>query len=122
MVFVNTFNLGDVLALISIVLMLGSGIFAYVQWKKKQQFQRAEYINELTEMIRTDEDIREIVYLIDYNNVTWYTPKFHDGGDFERKIDKTLSYFSYIYLCSNGWSVGNRWHIQYPKWEFALFC
>ena len=35
---------------------------------------------------------------MDYNDEVWYTADFHGSGDFERKVDKTLSYFSYILL------------------------
>ena len=33
---------------------------------------------------------------MDYNEKLWYTKKFHKSGELERKVDKTLSYFSYI--------------------------
>ena len=40
--------------------------------------------------------------MFDYDE-DWYSKKFHLSGDLERKVDKTLSYFSYIcYLKDRG--------------------
>ena len=56
----------------------------------------AEFINELVEKIRGDEEISKTVYLFDYNP-EWYTEEFHDGdNNLEHEVDKTLSFFSYI--------------------------
>lgn len=96
MSFEYTYNIGDILTAVSVIVVIIGGIFSLIQWMRKQKLQRGEYINELTEKIRTDEDIREIVYLLDYNNKVWYTKEFHGSGELERKVDKTLSYFSYI--------------------------
>lgn len=99
--FVNEFDVGDIVDFISALLVLFGGFFAYHQWKKTIKIKRAEYLNELTEKIRTDCDISEMIYNLDYNQ-NWYTSSFHKSGEFERKIDKTLSYFSYIcYLYKN---------------------
>ena len=54
-----------------------------------------KYINELTEKIRTDKYIKDVIYMFDYN-YKWYTEQFHGSGKLELKVDKTLSYFSYI--------------------------
>ena len=96
MIFENTYNISDVLTAVSVFVVIIGGVFSLIQWMKNQQLKRGEYINELTEKIRTDEDIKEIVYLMDYNDEIWYTAKFHGSGEFERKVDKTLSYFAYI--------------------------
>lgn len=46
--------------------------------------------------------IKEIIYMFDYDE-DWYSKEFHLSGDLERKVDKTLSYFSYIcYLKDRG--------------------
>ena len=96
MIFDNSFDIGDILSAVSIFVLLFGGFFSLIQWKKRQLLKRGEYINELTEKIRADNDIREIVYLFDYNDKRWYTNLFHGCGEFEIKVDKTLSYFSYI--------------------------
>lgn len=59
---------------------------------------QARHINELAEKIRTDKDIENIIYLIEYNK-EWYNEYFHGSKDMERAIDKTLVYFSHaLYL------------------------
>ena len=89
------FGWAEVITTISLLTVIIGGFFTLFQWKKKNNRQKAEYINELTEKIRTDPDIRDIVYVID-DNLPWYSKSFHGSGELERKIDKTLSYFSYI--------------------------
>lgn len=88
-------TVSDITSVISVVLVIIGGVFAYYQWKKNNALRRAEYINELTEKIRTDKGIRDVVYWLDYNE-SWYGEEFHNSGKKELKMDKTLSYFSYI--------------------------
>lgn len=95
MAFENTYNLSDILSAISLMLVIIGGIFAYYQWRRNVSLKRASYINELTEKIRSDSDIKDIIYLFDYNT-NWYSEKFHGDSVLELKVDKTLSYFSYI--------------------------
>lgn len=98
MIFDQVFGWDDIIALLSFVAVLVGVIFSIYQWRKNSNLKRADYINELTEKIRTDPDIRYIVYLIDYSDSLkpWYDENFHNSGELERKVDKTLSYFSYI--------------------------
>ena len=93
--FEKEIRISDIISFISLILAIVGVLFGYYQWKKSVRIKKAEYINELTEKIRTDKDIKEIVYVLDYNH-QWYTSSFHDCGELERKMDKTLSYFSYI--------------------------
>lgn len=95
MKFVGEFNVSDIISVIVLLTGIVGGIFGLVQWNTSVKIKKAEYINELTEKIRSDADIKEIVYMFDYDAV-WYTPDFHNSGELELKIDKTLSYFSYI--------------------------
>ena len=46
---------------------MAGGIFGYYQWRKSILLGRAEYINELTEKIRTDKYIKDVIYMFDYN-------------------------------------------------------
>lgn len=99
--FINEFDIGDIISFASMVLVVIGGFFGYHQWKKSIKIKRAEYLNELTAKIRTDDDISEMIYVLDYDQ-KWYDDSFHGSGEFERKMDKTLSYFSYIcYLFEN---------------------
>ena len=88
-------EISDVISSISLAVTIIGLAFAFFQWRKSNSIKRAEYINELTEKVRSDEDIRAIVYRIDYNE-DWYTAGFHGSGELEVQVDKTLSYFSYI--------------------------
>lgn len=94
-----TFNgevtVSDILTFASLILVVIGGLFAYWQWRRSVSLKRADYINDLTEKIRTDEAISKAIYLFDYDSI-WYTEEFHGNTDSELVIDKTLSYFSYI--------------------------
>ena len=76
----------------------------YRQWSKRLSLKRADYVHELCNRIRTNELIREALYIIDYGSI-WYTSDFHSSGlnnsdnestSIEAKIDYALTYFSYI--------------------------
>ncbi len=95
MVFCNEYDLGDIISIVSAVFILLGGLFTFIQWKKTVRIKRADYINELTEKIRSDKDIKNIIYLFEYGN-EWYSRSFHGSGNLECQVDKTLSYFSYI--------------------------
>ena len=95
MTFSNQISIADIASCISLLLVIVGGLFGYHQWKKNTLLKRADYINELTEKIRTDEFIKETIYDIDYGKA-WYSENFHGSGSLELRIDKTLSYFSYI--------------------------
>lgn len=95
MEFEKMIRVSDLIAALSLLFAIIGGIFAYYQWRKSVLFKRAAYINELTEKTRTDTDIQETIYLFDYGE-KWYSENFHESGKLERKIDKTLAYFSYI--------------------------
>lgn len=95
MSFVTDILLSDHFAVFSLFLAVISGIFACYKWRCDVTLKRASYINELTEKIRTDPLIRDTLYLLDYGR-PWYSSDFHNSGSPELKMDKTLSYFSYI--------------------------
>jgi len=112
--FNNVFDIGDIISTISLLVVIFGGFFGYHQWKKTIKINRANYLNELTEKIRTDEDISEMIYLLDYE-YNWYNKSFHGSDGFERKMDKTLSYFSYIcYLYENN-------HIEEKEFYFFKY-
>jgi hypothetical protein len=76
------------------------GIFALLQWKKNCSLKKAEFVNNFIKNIRDDEDIIVTLKFLDESD-SWYSIKFHDSDDeneqkFEQRMDKTLSYFSYI--------------------------
>ena len=67
MVFINEIKISDIISIISLILVMVGGIFGYYQWRKNILLRRAEYINELTEKIRTDKYIKDVIYMFDYN-------------------------------------------------------
>ena len=94
MVFINEYDISDIIAVISALIVVVGGVFAFIKWKKATGIQRAEYINELTSKIREEKDIAEVIQMFEYNT-PWYGLGFH-GSNIEKSVDKTLSYFSYI--------------------------
>lgn len=95
MTFCKSYDLGDIVSIISTALILIGGLFTFFQWKKSVRIKRADYINELTGKIRSDKDIKYIIYLFEYET-EWYSISFHGSGKLECQVDRTLSYFSYI--------------------------
>lgn len=95
MTFTNEISISDITSIISVCLVIAGGIFGFFQWRKNVLLKRAGYINELTEKIRTDAYIKDVIYMFDYGK-EWYSEQFHKSGELELKVDKTLSYFSYI--------------------------
>lgn len=87
-------EISDIISIGSLIIVAIEGVVALCQWKKNLLFTRAKYINELTEKIRTDDAIKNTIYLFDYDD-DWYTGDFHEGKH-ELEIDKTLSVLSYI--------------------------
>ena len=95
MKFDNIVSFSDLVALVTLVTICVTGIFSFIQYRNSVKTKRAEYMKELNDTIRNDKDIQEVMYKIDYNE-HWYDEKFRNSGDFEYKVDKTLSYFSYL--------------------------
>ncbi len=93
--YVLAIRLEDILSSITIVLTCIGGMGALFQWRRTNKINRASYINELTDKIRSDDDIRETLYKLEYDE-NWYVQNFHNSGKLELQFDKTLSYFSYI--------------------------
>ena len=87
--------------------VIGGG-FALYQWRKSNVYKRGEIVKNLIEKVRDDEDIATIMDIIDWNKGLVYDGTFHiededrakatfTGEDeLFKKIDKTLSHFSYI--------------------------
>ena len=100
MTFEATVTLSDIFGGISLIFIIIGGIFSYYQWKRNVSLKGAEYINILNERIYTDSFISYSLYLLDYGQ-SWYSKEFHFSRNLELKMDKTLSYFSYICYLKN---------------------
>ena len=108
-------TVSDIFAGISLILVIIGGVFAYYQWRRNVSLKRASYINELTEKIRTDPFISDTIYLLDYEQ-SWYSNEFHSSGEMELKMDKTLSYFSYICYLKKQKIISNK-EYKFFKYE-----
>ena len=89
-----SFSFDEWLKIVSLVFMGLGGIFAYVQWHRSIQIRRAEFLHQLLEKIRFDDEIVKIMQIVDYNP-NWYDSGFH-GSEIERGMDKFLSYADYV--------------------------
>lgn len=92
----GNWSVTDILSLLSLVLVVIGGIFAYRQWEAANRIKRTEFINQIIEKLRFDKDMVKTMYTIDYD-YTWYNENFHnEDSALEFEIDKLLSYLSYI--------------------------
>jgi len=85
----------NIIALITLILAIIGGGFAFVQWKKSLNLQRANFIEQIIKKLRFDKDMIEALYMVDYDQ-DWYDKNFHGGSEKESLIDKLLSYLTYI--------------------------
>ena len=89
-------SIDNVLTVLSIVLAIIGGTFAYIQWKSANKLKRSEFINQIIDKLRFDKDLVKTMYLIEYD-YGWYSEKFHSTDkELEYEVDKLLSYLSYI--------------------------
>lgn len=93
------------LQFLTFALALIGGIVALIKWSQQIRQNRAEKVKELICKVRDDEDIAMIMDIIDWNDGFYYNGKFClcegsrlsiDNDTLFKKIDKTLSHFSYI--------------------------
>ena len=92
---INNILVSNELKGISQVIAIIGGVFVFYQWRHNNRLKKADYINELTEKIRTDEMIKEIIYMFDYDE-DWYSKKFHLSGDLEKWIKHYLIFLIYV--------------------------
>lgn len=115
MTFTNEISISDITSSLSVVFVILGGIFGCYQWRKNVLLKRAGYINDLTEKIRTDNYIKDVIYMFDYGE-EWYSMQFHGSGELELKVDKTLSYFSYICYLKRQKIISNK-EFDFFKYE-----
>lgn len=82
------------LTIISLIFVAIGGIFIFLQWKKSIKNRRAEFIYQILEKLRFDNNLTTTMYIIDYNQ-DWYNNQFHNS-DLEKSIDTLFSYLDYI--------------------------
>ena len=93
--FIASDTFRNLIATATLIIAVIAGFRAMAQWKESKRIKRAEYIKELTDKVRSDDEIVKALNLIEYDRIK-YSLAFHESGELERKVDKTLSFFSYI--------------------------
>ena len=84
--------------MLSLGVLIG-GIFSLYQWHNQVKIKKAEFLDGTMKSILDDKDIVEVIYAMEYNS-DWFIgienrKKFHNSV-FEKKVDKTLSRYSYF--------------------------
>jgi len=87
-------NIENWFSLISTILVVIGGFFAWTQWTAGTKIKRAEFINQIIEKLRFDKEMANTMYIVEYT-YDWYSDNFHNS-ELEYSIDKLLSYLSYI--------------------------
>ena len=74
------------LTLTSLIFIAFGGGFALWQFSKSTRIKRAEFLNQIIEKLRFDENLKTMMYVVDYNQ-NWYdADKFHNRKCTEFKI------------------------------------
>ena len=94
-----TFNpeitMANIATIIAALPVSFTAIYAGLQWRNNLLFERSRYMEKLIEKITSDEVIVEVLYMFEYDQ-EWYSEEFHENKELELKIDKTLSFLTYI--------------------------
>lgn len=86
----------NVISLISVFLVGVGGVLALLQWRSASKVKRAEFVNQMIEKLRLDQDMVNAMGMVDYGTIR-YDESFHNGTDGkEAQIDKLLSYLSIV--------------------------
>ena len=111
----------QIISIITVTFAVFGGIFALVQWVNSNRIKRAEFINQIIEKLRFDREMVEVIYMIDYD-FNWYNEKFHDSDrDLEYKVDKILSYLSYICYLKSTRNITKK-EFEIFKYELNRTC
>lgn len=110
------------LSLISLFLVVLGGLFAWKQWNAGTSIKRAEFINQIIEKLRFDNEMADAMHLIEYDP-NWYNEDFHDNPDsqLESSIDKLLSYLSYICYLKSTRNI-SKTEFEILRYEMNRVC
>lgn len=81
------------IAAATLIIAIIAGFRALAQWKESKRIKRAEYINEVTEQMRSDETFAKALKWLEYEDYE-FRPTSFSGID--REHDQTLAFLSYI--------------------------
>ena len=95
-------SVAEIISLATLGCAVCGGIFAWFQWRKSNKLKRAEFLDQIIQKLRFDEEFVETIYSIDYETFS-YNDKFQTPDNpVQMKVDKLLSYLDYIcYLREN---------------------
>lgn len=111
----------DILSIIMILLSIAGGIFAYRQWTTSNKTKRTELIKQVVEQLRFDKEMVDTMYLLEYDDM-WYDDGFHNrNDDLEYRIDKLLSYLSYICYLKTEKHISNK-EFRILRYEVNRVC
>mgnify|MGYP004445265671 CR=1 FL=1 len=81
-----------VIQTLAVVVTCGLGLRT---WRSDVKNKNIRHIQSLPLKMMFDPDVDEILSVMDYGK-PWYGPEFHNSGELERKIDKTLLFLDNI--------------------------
>ena len=99
-------------SVVTALVALGGLVFVGLEYRRSNKIKRADFIESLVNRMRGDTDIRDVLYVFQYNSFV-YNQDFHENTELERKVDKALLYLSYICYLSNRRIITNK--------EFSFF-
>jgi hypothetical protein len=89
-------DVGIWVSLITLISVIIGAYIAAMQLKASNETKRAMFFFQVNEKLRSDEGMVEAMHKIDYSDWS-YDENFHNKGNgFESKLDRLLSYLSYI--------------------------
>lgn len=85
------------ITIISLILSVGTGVFALYQWTMTRKNEHARYVDELLKKMLDDKQIYDFLNIIDYGE-NWYNKNFHEDKNhiISTKADKTFFYLNYL--------------------------
>ena len=92
----QNWSVDNILSMISIILAIIGGLFAYKKWSSATKTKRSEFTIQILEKLRFDKEMALTMNSIDYDMFS-YDNFFHNSDKkLEYNIDKLLSYLSYV--------------------------
>lgn len=119
MSYLQNLSVDNWLTIISLLFIFIGGIFGYKQWNKSIKIRRAEFLYQILDKIRFDDNIVEAMYSIDYNT-KWYNEQFHNS-EIEVKIDNLFFYIDYICYLKKTGNISDR-EFQIFRYKIHRIC
>ena len=86
--------ISSVLGVITVFIGIPVACKGLREYKRSNYIIRANYIEKLIDRLKTDKEIRDLIYMFQYDQFT-YDDNFH-GYEIEKNIDRMLHYFTYL--------------------------